>query len=780
MRPNRLCLTVFALACASFLIVSLAHAAGQTDLANATVVVRPGKLPNAEKTAARVLTEEVTKRTGLVWPVTTKAPASGTVIELSGKGDPKDAALKAEGFRVSVDNTDAKRPVVRIQGADARGALFGVGWLLRQMDWGTGKAKVASDLAITTSPVDPLRGHQLGYRATANSWDAWNVAQYEQYIRDLVIFGDNAIETIPFQDDASPVMPIPREEMDMAVSRLCDDYGIEFWIWAPADFDLKDTAKRAEALDQWEAFFKKCTRLDGLFFPGGDPGDNPPELVMPFLEDVSKRLAKHKPQAGIWISLQGFDKPAVDRFYEYVNKNQPKWMTGAVWGPQSPPAIETRQRLPKQYKLRLYPDVTHNIICQFAIPWMDPAWALTLGREPVNPRPQMHAYLHNFFAPQSDGFLTYSDGIHDDVNKNIWSAMGWDPKQDVRDVLVEYARCFFRPDLAERAADGLLAFETNLAGPLAQNGAVEGNYDLWSGLDASAPDLRGNWRWRMYQFRAAYDAYTHRRLLRETRLEQEVNAALDTADKIGADAAMKQALDIYRRVETAPTEPALRAKIEQDAADLFRIIGYQTSVPKYHAKNPERGAMLDWVDRPLNNRWWLEDEFPRVAKMGTEQEKVARLKLIADWENPGPGGFYDDVGNVAKSPHVLRGGWLNEDPEMTETPLPGYATWKGLKSTWRLSWMTNIDWPVMQYEGLDPKGAYTVRMTGMGEALLRINGELVKPTVYSKELGQFKEFPVPPEALKNGKIKLTWDKPDEEKLNWRERSNLNEIWVIKK
>ena len=780
MRPNRVYPALLALACASLLTVSAARAAGQTDLANATVVVRSGKLPNAEKTAARVLTEEVAKRTGLAWPVTTKMPKSGPVIEISGKGDPKDCSLKAEGFHISVDNTDAKRPIVHIQGADARGALFGVGWLLRQMDWGTGKAKVAADLAITTSPVDPLRGHQLGYRHTANSWDAWNVAQFEQYIRDLVIFGDNAIETIPFQDDASPVMPIPRAEMDQAISKLCEEYGIEYWVWTPAEFDLKDTAKRAETLDQWEAFFKKCPRLDGVFFPGGDPGDNPPELVMPFLADVSKRLAKHKPHAGVWVSLQGFDKPAVERFYEYMDKNKPEWLTGVAWGPSSPAAIETRHRLAPQYKLRLYPDITHNIICQFPIPWLDPAWALTLGREPINPRPQFEAYIHNFFAPQSDGFLTYSDGIHDDVNKNVWSAMGWDPKSDVRDVLVQYARCFFRPDIADRAVDGLLAFETNLQGPLALNGGVEGNFDLWTDLAARAPELRNNWRWRMYQLRAAYDAYTRRRLLRETALEQEVNAVLATADKIGADAAMKQANEILQRVETAPTEPALRARIEQDAADLFRLIGYQTSVAKYHAKNPERGAILDWVDRPLNNRWWLEDEFKKIAAMGTEQERTARLKVIADWENPGPGSFYDDVGNVGKSPHVIRGGWYNSDPEMTETVIPSYATWKGLKSTWRLSWMTDMDWPTMVYDGLDKNGTYVVRLTGMGEAFTRINGELVKPTLYSKEMGQIKEFPVPPEALKSGKITLTWDKPDESKLNWREWSNLNEVWLVKK
>ncbi len=73
-----------------------------------------------------------------------------------------------------------------------------------------------------------------------------------------------------------------------------------------------------------------------------------------------------------------------------------------------------------------------------------------------------------------------------------------------------------------------------------------------------------------------------------------------------------------------------------------------------------------------------------------------------------------------------------------------------------------------------------MRLTGKGDAFTRINGELVKPTLYSKEMGGIKEFPVPQEALKTGKITLTWDKPDESKLNWREWSNLNEVWLIKK
>ena len=74
----------------------------------------------------------------------------------------------------------------------------------------------------TTAPEYPLRGHQLGYRPKTNSYDAWDLAQWEQYIRDLAVFGTNAIELIPprSDDDAdSPHFPLPPMEMMVGMSR---------------------------------------------------------------------------------------------------------------------------------------------------------------------------------------------------------------------------------------------------------------------------------------------------------------------------------------------------------------------------------------------------------------------------------------------------------------------------------------------------------------------------------------------------------------------------------
>ena len=230
------------------------------DLTQATVVIRAGTLPPAEQTAARVLVEEVKKRTGLNWPITTEWPQRGVVIAISsGAGDTgrrkspprRDGAnlpeLRPEGFRLIVEGQATQPTVVWIHGADSRGALFGVGQFLRSLNWAKGSASLPPNLDIATAPVQPIRGHQLGYRATANSYDGWDDKQFEQYIRELALFGANSIEGIPFQDERkSPHMPLPRDVMNRRLSEICARYEMDYWIWTPADFDLKDTAKRKE------------------------------------------------------------------------------------------------------------------------------------------------------------------------------------------------------------------------------------------------------------------------------------------------------------------------------------------------------------------------------------------------------------------------------------------------------------------------------------------------------------------------------------------------------
>jgi len=388
--------------CSFLAALSVQHTEAQSIDLKKAVILTPNK-PHSktENVAAQMLQEEIQKRTGLKWQISGKydtgkpaiAIATCATNELTDlevpRRDGQDLPeFKPEGYRICVQQNKTVRSVVWIIGADARGVLFGVGRLLRLLDCGPGRASLAKTTDIVTSPAYPIRGHQLGYRARANSYDAWNASTYEQYIRDLIIFGNNCIENIPFQDEqSSPHMTIPRDQMNILLSKICDRYDLDYWVWTPVEFDLNEQSKRAAELARHESFYKACPRLNAVFVPGGDPGANHPRLLLPFLKDIGDRLIAQHPDARVWLSLQGFNNEQVEYVYSYINEHKPDWLGGLVAGPSSPPIPETRQRLAKKYRLRHYPDITHTVRCQYPVPWWDPAFSLTLGRECSNPRP---------------------------------------------------------------------------------------------------------------------------------------------------------------------------------------------------------------------------------------------------------------------------------------------------------------------------------------------------------------------------------------------------------
>ncbi|SOD92513.1 hypothetical protein [Spirosoma fluviale] len=754
------------------------------NLQRAVVLVSPSIPAPMRVTAPQMLTEEIAKRTGTtlksvtVWPKTNPvcvAFALASDTDLQGVSVPVNSEKQRpealpEGFRVVSDVTP-KGTTLWIIGADARGILYGTGWLLRNLTMDRKRLELAAPANIATAPAYPIRGHQLGYRSTANSYDAWSVAQFDQYIRELAIFGTNAIEGIPFHEDEkpSPHFKLPAPEMRVKMSEICQKYDLDYWVWTPATFALTDAAKRTAELALHEAFYKACPRLDHIFVPGGDPGDNHPREVMPFLKDLHTRLTKYHPKAKIWLSLQGFSVEQVDYFYGYLVQQKPDWLAGLVHGPGSPSLAETRFRLPKKYQLRQYPDITHNVRCEYPVERWDQAYALTLGREAANPRPYFFAKAQTAAAPFTDGFVSYSDGCHDDVNKVVWSMRGWNPEADVNEILADYGRFFFGPTLDAATANGIAALEQNWQGPLAENGGVEATFAFWKKLEADQPALASNWRWQLFLLRATYDAYTRRRLLYEQSLEKQANQLLASADITAPEMAMSQALDVVNQADKNPVLPELRNRIETLCADLFTSVGLQTSVPKYKAKGYERGCLLDFVDYPLNNRWWLADEFVKVKSLQTKAGQLNRLREISVWENPGKGSFYDDVSSVSKGPRVKT---ISDDAT-------DIAWWQDGRSRARLSSQTYQRSPSLTYENLDPGARYVVRVVGFGEALLRVDGQRLEPTVYNREADTVKEWIVPLSATQDGRISVTFDQPEESHLNWRQNSRISDIWLLK-
>jgi hypothetical protein len=765
-----------------------------------------------------MLVDEVAKRAQLRWEVGSAWPAkgvAGTVLALgqtsalrSFAGPYADAlagettAGSAEGFRLRVRRGESSDALL-LAGNDARGVTFAIGYLLRQLDIRRGRVVLLQTDDVTTSPRYALRGHQLGYRPKTHSYDAWDLAIWEQYYRDLIVFGANAVELVPprSDDDAdSPHFPLPPLAMMTGMSKLADDYGLDVWIWYPAmDKDYAEPATVEFAMKEWGDVFKELPRIDAVFVPGGDPGHTRPKHLMALLEKQTKVLHRTHPKAQMWVSPQSFNQEWLDEFLEILRQTQPAWLSGVVFGPQVRISLpELRAAVPQRYPIRHYPDITHSRQCQYPVPDWDVAFAVTEGRECINPRPVDEAAIFRLLQPHTVGFLTYSEGCNDDVNKAVWSALGWNPDATMADVLREYSRYFIGGDNAEGFARGLLALEENWRGPLLANAQVEITLQQFRKMEqAATPQQRLNWRFQQALFRAYYDAYTRRRLSHERAVEEEALAALQKAPAVGALAAMSEAEVILLRGAAPAVASELRARIFELAEALFQSIRMQLSVPRYQAIGVDRGASLDTVDYPLNNRLWLKERFQKVRSLKSETERRAALEEVVHWTDPGPGGFYDDLGNAALQPHLVRGLPFEQDPASLRSAKVGFEGGdvpdepdEKPEGALRVSWMDHaeslVDQPLeLRYSGLDARSRYKLRVLYAGDSpkkkiRLMANGTLeIHPLMDKPFPYRPLEFDLPATATQSGTLQLRWTR--EPGLGGNGRGcQVSEIWLLRK
>ncbi|HEX4947803.1 MAG TPA: glycoside hydrolase family 20 zincin-like fold domain-containing protein [Blastocatellia bacterium] len=779
-------------------VSSAALAQAELDLTRA-VVIAPASFTAPENKAVQMLLEEVERRTQLRWARADKA-TNGVNINLQRATNA--ASMPREGYRIQTTNNG-----VTITGNDARGVLFGVGHLLRTLKLEKGKVSLPAPLNVTTAPKYPMRGHQLGYRPKTNSYDGWTLAMWEQYIRDLAIFGTNAIELIPPRsDDAadSPHFPQSQMEMMIGMARICDEYGLDVWIWYPAlDKDYGDPKTVEFALQEWGEVFKKLPRIDAVLVPGGDPGDTPPKLLLPLLEKQTANLKRYHPKATMWVAPQSFSAEWFDDFLQII-RTEPAWLGGIVYGPQTRVTLpKLRELIPAKYPLRHYPDITHSRHAQFPVPNWDTAFALTEAREIINPRPTQMASIFRLLQPHTVGFIAYSEGCNDDVNKFVWSALGWNPDADVTDVLRAYSRYFIGAKYEDSFAQGLFVLEQNWIGAAATNAGIEITLAQFQAMERSAaPQDLLNWRFQQALYRAYYDAYVRSRLLYETALEEQALERLRTAQNTGALVAMNEAERLLDRAVTNRIAQDRRARVAELAEALFQSIRMQLSVGKYQAIGVGRGANLDTIDFPLNSRLWLKEQFKELRQPLEETERLKRLDEIVNWKNPGPGGFYDDLGKVNAQPHLVRGVGFDHDPQFygsshLTTANQAEAPRDLIKGDFRLvgmgvqppgpySWWdiaeTFYEQPLqMRYTGLDKTAQYRVRVVYAGVAqrlrLVADDQYEIHP-LRQKEIKPL-EFDVPPAATADGTVTLTWTQGPGSRGPGR-GTQIAEVWLIKK
>jgi hypothetical protein len=247
------------------------------------------------------------------------------------------------------------------------------------------------------------------------------------------------------------------------------------------------------------------------------------------------------------------------------------------------------------------------------------------------------------------------------------------------------------------------------------------------------------------------------------------------AREVGSIAAMTRAEAVLDRGVTNRVAEDWRGRVFELAEALFQSIRMQLSVPRYKAVSVDRGANLDTIDAPLNNRGWLKQRFAEIRALAGEPERLTEIDGIVHWTDPGPGGFYDDLGNLTQQPHLVRGAG-----EMV-----GFAGRSTLRSSWWTHAESLVDAPLrMHYDRLDPGAQYKIRVVYGGDSprvkirLVANDSIEIHPLMEKPAPVKPVEFVIPKQATAKGVLDLSWTR--EPGLGGNGRGcQVSEVWLIK-
>ena len=97
-------------------------------------------------------------------------------------------------------------------------------------------------------------------------------------------------------------------------------------------------------------------------------------------------------------------------------------------------------------------------------------------------------------------------------------------------------------------------------------------------------------------------------------------------------------------------EPILMFHINQQSSAVYLEL-MSVLAPRYRAIAVGRGANLDLIDAPLTNAPWLQEQFSALKKLTSEDARRQGIARLLNREDPGAGGYYDDLGEPGAQPH---------------------------------------------------------------------------------------------------------------------------------
>eukprot|EP00943_MAST-04B_sp_MAST-4B-sp1_P003526 g3526.t1 len=516
------------------------------------------------------------------------------------------------------------------------------------------------------------------------SWQLFN-----EYSYDLKVFGTNTIEGAHISKNSDNLLPV---DDIIAFSTYLDKLDLNVSFWWP------DNLSNVSNLDELYNLFSKSPRINSLFFPGGDGGTLDWELI----GTTAEILRKFHPEAGIWVSAQEVDSETFNSFVNDINTNTSIQNIldlkhgGVVYGPHNRLSLlKFSMHFNRNINIRQYPDLCHMFDAQYAFKKWDDPFALSYGRQVVNPTPIFMSEIVKLRSNGSSpniGVGAYSEGLNDDLNKFIWSAMAEDSTLTIYEVVEQYVRYFFSSDVLEELSNGLFGLESNWNGYAHSNTGILTTLKHFQKavLKLGLKELQTSWRLQMYLRRAIMDAYVQRKmqlsLIKENAVYNILRNVLITGDDI--DAGMEESIKILEKnIVEADDQLAEWNKTVVDLTNnmLNNTIGNEVLQSQDYFLNLKSFYLnvsdCDYLNLQLNNGRKMKNvhEKKMLLKALLQHKSIdginnkSTIDTQLDMENS-KAFFYDFVGGISETsdhPHLVVGTnkWSISDPSSYYNPL---------------------------------------------------------------------------------------------------------------
>jgi hypothetical protein len=767
---------------------------------------------------------------------------------------PSDRDPGPEGFLITtlVDQDN----ILLAAGSDSRGVLYAAGEILRQLTFKEQTVELPDTLNVRTAPAFEIRGTQYGQSGVAKRLAKvrdWTRDETQRVIIDYALAGANTFSTGP-----GPMF----EFMKSFGLRTQGGFGANTGS-GPPEWTAQESIgrigyvclsvpeAREAQLRRCENQFRTSPTYDYVKFHGGDGGGCECDRCKPYgltfiktVEEMAKIVHRYHPTTKIYFTNQKFDNADDNAIFRYLQEQPRQWLWGWGYGPGSDATTwqpghrqthrmdlfrypgfgpfdlyprEILRQLPPRHVLTYYNEITHWRYAQHGYIQMypradrdgnlppqtghfiyerrpDQGLTMVYDRLTFFAWPRYYHRVFNDLMRYAVGDVTHSSGHHDHFNQWMWQRLLWSPRTSVEDVVGEYCRTWFGPEAESLMTEAIFQLEKNLeedpATPLTAKTGIDRCYRLVREAGSKIPEfqLRTNWVWRQFMQKGALDKYVQLAVRQQSDLRNEIERrtaeALRDGDTIQS---IDESLASLSALKESPEMAALREEARQLGDESNALFGVRNE-GYFNLKHDFVG--LGWLERQLKN-----------AKQADPIDQVEELRMIVDYENPGPGGSYDNLGTFNRAPHVVKG-----YPYDHGQPYVSEMLSEGNRPSQRSMHFTQdeSEGVTLHYRALDPAKRYRVRFTFVrpryqsryanrmnqsSQTILADDFVLAEDQPLPERMSEFFTFDIPPDTTQDGELFIRLrkapgvaDGPRVEREQWRNSGGwgtlASEVWLM--